>query len=137
VRGYQEGAQLDEVAVLRVLHVDHTPRILATPHLLAGHLQNGIAADHGERDGGLQLAILLLEVVVLVGIALGELVQLDVVVLQVLQDALLQLAHLLLVETVGLADHQHDVHLAVQPSDQVEVHLSQAGRIKQDFSLNL
>lgn len=126
MRGYQKCAQLYKVTVFGILDVDHAPWILPPTHFLASHLQDGVAPDDSERNGGLQLPVLLLKVLVLVGVAFGKLVQLDMIVLEVLQDALLQLAHLLLVEAVRLANDQDDVHLAVQSSDQVQVHLAQA-----------
>lgn len=130
MRRYEECAQLDEVAVLGVLHVDHTPRILTATHLFASHLQYGVAADNGERYRRLELTILLLEVVVLIGIALGKLIQLYVIILEILQYALLQLAHLALVQAIRLANDQDNVNLSMQSPYQIQIHLPQAAQKK-------
>lgn len=113
VRGYEECAQLDEITMLSILHIDNAPGILTSSHLLASDLEDCIAADNSERYRCLQLAILLLEIVILVRVAFGKLIQLNVIVLEILQYALLQLAHLRLVQAIRLANHQHNVHLTV------------------------
>ncbi len=52
------------------------------------------AADDGEGHAGLEGGVLRLEVVVLVGVAVGELVDLDVLGLDLRVDRRLQLLHL-------------------------------------------
>ncbi len=79
-------AQLDEVVVLQVLDLDDAPGVQAAAHLPAAHLDSLVGADHGERHRLLQLLALALELVVLVGVALRDLVDLDAVLGQLRQD---------------------------------------------------
>ena len=58
------------------LTLDHPPGVLPAAHLLAAHLQHGVGAHHGEGNARLQLAVLGLELLVLVRVAVWELVDL-------------------------------------------------------------
>ena len=109
-----------------MLTIHHAPGVLAAPDLAAGHLHHLVAADDRERQAGLQVAVLLLELLVLVRVAVREAVDLDAVRLDVVQDAALQRLHLLRRERVRLPDHQYDVHLLVHPPQQIDVELAQA-----------
>ena len=74
----------------------------------------------------LELLVLFLEVFVLVGVAVGELVDVDVVVADLVQNVRLHLANLGARQRVGLGDHWHDVDLVVQPLHKVDVDLTQS-----------
>lgn len=68
--------------MLHVLHFDDAPRVQATAHLLAAHLDRLTRADHGERYGLLELPVLDLELFVLVRVALGYAVDVNAVLAQ-------------------------------------------------------
>jgi hypothetical protein len=55
---HEHGAQLDEVAVVRVLDLDHAPRVEAATHAAPAHLQLLPRAAHRERHRRLQLPYL-------------------------------------------------------------------------------
>ena len=74
----------------------------------------------------LELLVLFLEVFVLVGVAVGELVDVDVVVADLVQNVRLHLANLGARQRVGLGNHRHDVDLVVQALHEVNVDLTQS-----------
>lgn len=90
----EESPEEGEVRMFRVLNFNETPRKLPAANPFAGNLHHVSAADDGERDRGLQRGVRGLEVVVFVGIAVGELVRLDVVLLDLAVDPLFQLLQL-------------------------------------------
>lgn len=53
---HQHGAQLDEVAVFRVLNFDHSPRVLAPSDLAALDLEQCVGTADSKRDSFFQLA---------------------------------------------------------------------------------
>lgn len=53
----EEVTQVDELAVLLILDVDHTPSVLATSDLLAVDNDVLLGADNGERDQALLLLV--------------------------------------------------------------------------------
>ena len=58
------------------LTLHDAPGVLPAPDTLARDVDDAVTADDGEGDGGLQLSILLLELLVFVCVALRELVDL-------------------------------------------------------------
>ncbi|RUS77854.1 hypothetical protein EGW08_014367, partial [Elysia chlorotica] len=81
----EHGAQFDEVAVLRVLHLHNAPRVHAPPHLAPLHLDDGVGPDNGEWNSTLdllylQLATLLLVILVFVRVAVRQGVDPDAMV---------------------------------------------------------
>lgn len=111
---HEHRAQLDEVAVIGILYLDHAPWIQTTAHLLALDLEQCVGAADGERHSFLKLLHLLLVVLVLIGITVWQWVDLDAVALDLLHNAALQAQDLLLCETIGLCDHGHNVNFRVQ-----------------------
>lgn len=84
-----------------------------------------------ERYGGAYLLDLLLVALVVVALAF-RIVDLDVVVLQVVQDALLHLRQLVLGQAVGFGDQRDDVHLAGQSLHELHVGWLQAVADRRD-----
>ena len=53
MRPEEEVSEIDEFAVVLVLHVDHTPSVLASPDLLAIDNDGLLGTDHSEGYKGL------------------------------------------------------------------------------------
>ena len=85
----EEAAEEGKVGVFRVVHLHEAPGILTAADLLALDLHSVGATHDGEGNTGLQEIVLRLEFIVLVRVAVGELIDLDVVVLDLLVDPLL------------------------------------------------
>ena len=78
-------------------------------------LEDVAGPDEGKGHAGLEPLVLRLEVVVLVALAVGKLVDLDVVLLQLVVDPRLEPLELGLGEAVGLGYHRHEVDLGTVP----------------------
>jgi len=83
VRADEHLAELDEVAVLFVVYLDHAPGVAATAHFAAfGGLDFGVGADYGEGDFGHDLVVFR-DGLFVVQLVSGSLEDLDVVMLDV------------------------------------------------------
>ena len=118
-----EPPEQGEIGKLWIVNLDKSPGVLPSPHLSAGDLENVGAGHHREGNARLEGLVLGLEVLVLVGITVGELVDLDVVLLDLSVDLLFQPLDLLRGEAVGFGNDGDKVHFVLEASQELEVDL--------------
>jgi len=103
----EEVSQVDELAVVLVLNVDHAPSILTSSNLLAVHDDRLLRTDHREGDDILNLSIertfLLIQLVIVVR------VHLQIVESEFFLDPLLESGALLQSKRVGLRDDRDNI----------------------------
>ena len=100
----QGAADGQEVRVARVLHLDQAPGVLPRAHPAPAHVDGLLGADDGEGHEPPQLRVLLHCVLVVLLDVVGEVVDGDPVVLDVLHHQLLRLGQLGGRQRVGFAD---------------------------------
>ena len=124
----QQGrADGQEVGVARVVDLNDTPRVLAGAHLATPDLDDVLRADNGERHQAPELGVLLNRVLVVLLDIVGEVVNRNAVVLDVLHHQLLGLGQLRGRERVGAADDRDDVDAGREALHQLDVELAEAG----------
>lgn len=79
-------AQLSKVAVLGVVDLNDTPRVLSATDLAAVHHDLLLASNQGEGEKGSQFAVLINGLLVILLGVVGEVVDWNVVMLNVLHD---------------------------------------------------
>lgn len=122
----QRAADGQEVRVPRVVDLDEAPRVLPRAHAAAADLDDVLGADDGEGHQAAQLAVLLHRVLVVLLDVVGEVVNGDAVVLDVLHDELLGLGQLGGRERVGFADDGDHVGHGREASHQFDVEFAEA-----------
>ncbi len=120
------GADGEEVRVARVVDLDDAPGVLASSDLAATDLNDILGSDDGERHEATELGILLDGVLVILLDVVGEVVDRDAVVLDVLHDELLGLGELGRSEGISTADNWDDVHARRQALHELDVQLAEA-----------
>lgn len=116
----EEIAQVDEIRMSLVLHVDCSPSVLPCRHLPAVDHTGAFTPDHGERgeflDGGIGGSFLLIQVLVIIG------VHSEIVELKLLSNPLFESSAFLGCQRIGLCDDWHDV--------------DNIGQLLQDYDVN-
>ena len=123
----QSRADGQEVRVAGIVHLDDTPGVLPGTNLAAADLDNVLRSDDGEGHEASQLGVLLHRVFVVLLDVVGEVVDGDPVVLDVLHDKLLGLGQLGGGERVGAADDGDDVNPRSQSLHELDVQFPEAG----------
>jgi hypothetical protein len=113
-----------EVGVTRVVHLHHTPRVLAGANLPAANVHHVLGADNGERHQAAKFGVLLHRVLVILLDVVGEVVNWDSVMLNVLHDKLLRLGKLLGGQGVGAANYRNDIDTGGKALHQLNVELT-------------
>ena len=122
----QQGrADGQEVRVARVVDLDDAPGVLPGADAATADLDDVLGADDGEGHETPQLGVLLDRVLVVLLDVVGEVVDRDAVVLDVLHDELLGLGQLGGREGVGAADDGDDVDAGGEPLHQLDVQLAE------------
>lgn len=114
-----------EVGVTRVFDLYNTPGILPGTHLLAIDLNQLVGTNNSEWHETPQLGILLHGIFVVFLDVVGEVVNRDAVVLDILHDQLLRFGQFGGGEGVGLADDGDDVDTGRQALHQLDVELTE------------
>lgn len=104
MRVQERRADSGKVGVARVVDLNETPWVLPGTDLLAVDLNDILASDDGEGHEAAELGVLLDGVLVVLLNVVGEVVDGDAVVLNVLHDELFRLGELCGGEGIGLAD---------------------------------
>jgi hypothetical protein len=115
----------EEVGVARVVDLDNTPWVLARANLAATDLHDLLGTDNCKGHEAPQLRILLNSVLVVLLDIVGEVVDGNAVVLNVLHDQLLRLGELLGGKRVGATDNGNDVDARSKAPHQLDVELSE------------
>lgn len=118
-----------EVRVARVVDLDNTPRVLAGAHLAASNLHNVLGANNGKGHQAAKLGVLLDGVLVIFFDVVGEVVDGDAVMLDILHDQLLGLGELGGGKRVGPADDGNNVGTGSEALHQLNVELAEAVRL--------
>ena len=126
------GPNSQEVGVARVVNLNHTPRVLASADLAATDLDNVLGADNGERHEASQLGVLLDGVLVVFLDIVGEVVDRDAVVLNVLHDELLRLGQLGRGQGIGATDDRNDVDTGSKALHQLNIQLAETAHHELD-----
>lgn len=114
----QEVSEVDEFAVILILHIDDAPSILATADLLATNDNGFFRAHDGKWDNVLDLGVDCTLLVIKLIVVIRE--HLEVVEYEFLPDSLLEDATLLESERVRLGDDRHhidDIRQLLQDDD--------------------
>ena len=135
----ESAANGEEVGVTRVLNLDNSPWVLACAHFAVIDLDEILGSNNGEGHQTTQLGILLHGVLVILLDVVGEVVDGDTVVLNVLHDQLLRLGQFGGGEGVGLSDNGNDVDTRGEALHQFNVEFTQTvasgcDEVKQDVN---
>jgi hypothetical protein len=84
----------EEVGVTRVVNLDNTPGVLTSADLAAANLDNVLGSNNGEGHETSELGVLLNGVLIILLNVIGEVVNRNAVVLNILHDQLLGLGEL-------------------------------------------
>lgn len=123
----QQGrANGQKVGVTRVVNLDNTPWVLASADFAATDLDNVLGADNSERHQTTELGVLLDGVLVILLNVVGEVVDGDAVVLNVLHDQLLRLGKLGGGQRVGAANDGNNVDTGGKALHELNVELAEA-----------
>lgn len=76
-----------------------------------------------------------LDLLLLIGVALGKTIDVDFVPVEIGHDAFLEGTQLASSECVRLGNHRDNVHLVLQTSHELHVHLTQARNDKEGINL--
>jgi len=114
----------EEIRVTRVVHLDDTPGVLAGTDFPATNLDHIFRANNGERHQAAKLGILLDCVLVIFLDVVGEVVDRNPVVLNVLHDQLLRLGKLVRRQRVGATDDGNHVDTGGKALHQLDVELA-------------
>ena len=122
--------QAAEVGVLGVVDLDDAPRIDACTDELAVNFNLVLGTDNGKRHEGTELAVIGDGVFVVLLDVVREVVNRNIVVLDILHDALLEALQLLGCQRVGLANDGDDVDTWREATHEFNIDLAQgmAGR---------
>lgn len=123
----KRGANGQEVGVARVVDFDDTPGVLTGANLAAANLDDILRADNGEGHETPQLGVLLNGVLIVLLDVVGEVVDGDPVVLDVLHHQLLGLGQLVGGERVGTANDRDNVGARREALHQLNVELTETG----------
>lgn len=122
----QGAADGQKVRVPGVLDLDDTPRVLPGAHFPVVDLHEVFRAHNGKGHQSAQLGVFLHRVLIILLNVVGEVVDGDAVVLDVLHDQLLRLGQFGRCERVGLSDDGDDVDTRGQALHQFDVEFAQA-----------
>lgn len=116
----------EEIGVARVVDLDDTPWVLPSAYLAAANLDNLLRADDGEGHQASELGVLLNCVLIVLLDVVGEVVDGDTVVLDVLHDKLLGFCQLSGGQGIGSPDDGNNVDTRCQALHQLNVELAEA-----------
>jgi hypothetical protein len=123
----QRRADGKEVGVAGVIDLDDTPGVLASADLAASDLDDVLGADDSEGHESSELCVLLDGVLVILLNVVGEVVDGDPVVLNVLHNQLLGLGELVGGQGIGTTNDGDDVDARSQALHQLNVELAKTG----------
>lgn len=123
----QRGSNGEEVRVARVVNLHNTPWVLASPNCAATDLNSILRTDDSEWHEASKLGVLLDRVLVILFNIVGEVVDRNTIVLDVLHDQLLRLGQLTGGQGVRASDDGNDVHTGRQALHQLDVQLTETG----------
>lgn len=115
-----------EIRVTRVLDLDNTPWVLTGADLAVLDLDKVLGANNGERHQTTEFGVLLDSILIILLDIVGEVVNRNAVVLNILHDQLLRLGQFGGCEGVGLADDGDDVNTGGEALHQFDVELAKA-----------
>lgn len=118
-------ADSEEVGMARVLDLDNTPWVLARAHLTVIDCHKVIGSNNGERHKTTQLSVLLDGIFIILLNVVGEVVDGNTVVLDVLHDQLLGLSQFGGSERVGLSDDGDNVDTGGEALHQFDIEFTQ------------
>jgi hypothetical protein len=116
----------EEIRVTRIVHLDNTPWVLASADLPAPNLNNVFRADDGEGHQASKLGVLLNRVLIIFLNIVGEVVDGDSVVFNILHHKLLGLGKLGWRQGVGPTNDGNHVDTGGKALHQLNVELAQA-----------
>lgn len=105
----ESGSNSEEVRVARVVNLDYTPWVLASANLAATNLNNILRADNGEGHEPSELSVLLDGVFVVFLDIVGEVVDRDTVVLDILHNQFFRLGQFGGGQGISAANDGNDV----------------------------
>jgi hypothetical protein len=123
----QRRADGKEVGMAGVIDLDDTPGVLASADLAAADLDDVLGADDREGHQSPELCVLLDGVLVIFLNVVGEVVDGDPVVLDILHDQLLGLGELVRGQGIGTTNDGDDVDARSQALHQLNVELAKTG----------
>lgn len=121
----QSTADSKEVGVARVLNLNNTPWVLARAHLTVIDCHEVIGSNNGERHESTQLSVLLNGVLIILLNVVGEVVDGDTVVFDILHDQLLGLGQFSRSEGVGLSNNGDNVDTGREALHQFDIEFTQ------------
>lgn len=121
----QCGSETSKVRVLGVVNLNDTPRVLAGTDRLAVDYDVFLGTDNGERHETAKLGVVGNGIFVVLLDVIGEVVDRDAVVLNVLHDSLLELLSFGESHRVGLANDGNDVDTWRKTSHELDIDLAQ------------
>lgn len=121
----QGGPNGEEVRVTRVVNLDNTPGVLTGAHLATTDLDSVLGADNGEGHEASQLGVLLDRILVVLLDVVGEVVDGDAVVLDILHDQLLGLGQLRRSKRIGTANDGDNVDAGGETLHQLDIEFTE------------
>lgn len=121
----QSGSDGQEVGVAGIVNLHDTPWVLASADLAATNLNDFLRANDGEGHQAPELGVLLNCVLVVLFDIIGEIVDGDTVVLDILHDQLLRLGQFGGGQGVGATDDGDDVDAGSEALHQLNVQLAE------------
>ena len=120
------GSDGEEVGVAGIVNLDNTPGVLAGTDGSAADLDNILRSDDSEWHEASKFGVLLDGVLVVLLNIVGEVIDGDSVVLDILHDKLLGLGKLVWGERVGAADNGDNVDTGGKALHQLNIELTEA-----------
>ena len=106
----QHFSQFSEIAMIFILHLNHSPRVLSRSHILVAHLDKVIGSNDGKRQDSIHLLISFSHTLFFS----GKLVDLYSIIDQFRHDFRLEFGQFSFVDGIGFGDDRNNIDFGIQ-----------------------